>query len=715
MNKKWLATLAIAILPTVMVVPQSIASTPNCVGTNCEITFTHTGDYQLWTAPAGAADLRFEIYGAAGGRGGAGGKVTGTFTQIPASLYIFVGSAGSMGSGAVGGFNGGGSSGGNSATEGSGGGATDIRLDLDLAARIVVAGGGGGGGGEAGGNGAHGGMEIAAHGGSGQASGGGGGTQSQGGFAGVSNGGFQQATTGQFGTGGSGGFSTFAGGGGGGGGWYGGGGGGADDNTCCSDGGGGGGGSSYANLDYVSNVNHETGVSWGNGWLTLRYKLAPTISYFEIIQVNSERAVFSLEASQNVIGLDQQDFVLTGSGCELTEFNSSGTLASGAITGCQSGQISLTLNQQSFGSAELGPPSAVTATLLFDASGPEFSFVSESFVTSASEQVIDFEVSDNLQLDESVFTLDGCSAMEIIGSQAMLAGCSEGEVTLTLLADSLSDNWQNLGPSEPVLMTFVVDQTAPTASWSAIIVTGSGPFSYSASLWFSEPVSISNLVTAFAATTECQTDLEEFSQELRFSASCGHASLEWSAAGIAQDSAGNQLVMSALSVQLANPAPVVAAAPQPVPAPVVAEPAPPAPIVEQPAPIQEVDLVIEEPEVPAPDETVQPETKSDLVTVIWPPAEEAGTVADPASNQSNPVTTEAQSAPVSEQSVTESGAVEMDAEPTPQPRISEDEVPVQPVLGQELPLDQPGFPWWPVALLVGLGALGVGAWRLTGR
>ena len=126
-------------------------------------------------------------------------------------------------------------------------------------------------------------------------------------------------------------------------------------------------------------------------------------------------------------------------------------------------------------------------------------------------------------------------------------------------------------------------------------------------------------------------------------------------------------------------------------------------------------MVIEEPEVPAPDETVQPETKSDLVTVIWPPAEEAGTVADPESNQSNPVTTEAQSAPVSEQPVTESGAVEMDAEPTPQPRISEDEAPVQPVLGQELPLDQPGFPWWPVALLVGLGALGVGAWRLTGR
>jgi len=712
MNTKWLATLAIAILPTVMVVPQSVASTPNCVGSNCEITFTHTGNFQVWTPPAGITDLRFEIYGAAGGRGGAGGKVTGTFTQIPEALYIFIGGAGSIGSGVAGGFNGGGSSGGNSSTEGSGGGATDIRLDLEISSRIVVAGGAGGGGGEAGGSGGHGGLENAAHGGSGQASGGGGGSQTQGGFAGVSNGGFQQATAGQFGLGGAGGRSTFAGGGGGGGGWYGGGGGGADDNTCCSDGGGGGGGSSYANLEYVTNVNHNAGVSWGHGWLTLRYKLVPTISFFEIIQVNSERAVFSLEASQNVTGLDEDDFVLAGAGCELTEFNTSGTLASGAITGCQTGEISLMLKQQSFGSPELGPPSDVTAALVFDATGPEFSFVSESFVTSASEQVIDFQVSDNLQLDASVFSLEGCSDIEIVGNQVLLAGCLEGEATLTLIEYSLSDSWQNLGPSESVSLVFVVDQTAPTATWSAIAISGTGPFSYSASLWFSEPVSISNLAMAFAATEECVTDLEEFSQELRVSASCGHASLEWTAAGLAEDIAGNQLVMSALSVQVANPAPVIAAAPQPVPAPVRSAPVAPAPIVEEPALEPEPDPVSDAPESSTPSETVQAETKSDLVTVIWSPVAATPTPSSP----ENLSTVEVDSAPVvQEELVIEEGPVELVLETAPQPIFSEEPVIAQPVLGQELPLDQNGFPWWPVALLLGIGVLGVGAWRLTGR
>jgi hypothetical protein len=713
MNTKWLATLAIAILPTVMVVPQSVASTPNCVGSNCEITFTYTGEHQVWTPPPGTADLRFEIYGAVGGRGGAGGKVTGTFTQVPDSLFIFIGGAGAMGSGVAGGFNGGGFSGGNSGTEGSGGGATDIRLDLDLTSRIVVAGGGGGGGGEAGGNGGHGGLEIAAHGGSGQASGGGGGNQLEGGFRGVNNGGYQFATAGQFGLGGSGGFSTFAGGGGGGGGWYGGGGGGADDNTCCSDGGGGGGGSSYANTEYVTNVAHNAGVSWGHGWLTLRYKIVPTISYFEIIQVNSERAVFTLEATQNVVGLEQDDFVLTGAGCEITEFSTDGTLAFGAITGCESGEVSLTLNQQSFGQLEFGPPSPVTASLFFDGTGPEFAFTSTAFVSSASEQVIDFQVSDNLQLDPNFFTIEGCSDLAIEGSQALLAGCQEGVATLTLLENSLSDSWQNLSPTEPISLSFVIDQTAPTATWSAIAITGTGPFSYSAILMFSEPVSVSNLAIAFASTAGCESELEEFAQEVKVSASCGHGNLEWSAAGLARDAAGNQLEISALSVQVSNPAPVIPAAPQPVVVPVIPTP-PPAPVIVAPAPIEEENPVTSSPEA---DQSVQPETKSDLVTIIWPPAAASPSVPQASNVQSDSVVLESELAQEPEEELLlESDDSALVTEPVAQPSpIMEEQPLAQQVLGEELPLSEPAFPWWQVALLLGIAVLGIGAWRLSGR
>ena len=55
----------------------------------------------------------------------------------------------------------------------------------------------------------------------------------------------------------------------------------------------------------------------------------------------------------------------------------------------------------------------------------------------------------------------------------------------------------------------------------------------------------------------------------------------------------------------------------------------------------------------------------------------------------------------------------------PEPVVVEElieEAPLaQPVLGEAIPEEQPGFPWWPVALLVAIGALGVGAWRLSGR
>ena len=246
----------------------SLTATSNAVST----TFSFTGAQQTYTLPSGVSSLQFDLYGASGGRGGAGGRVTGTLSSISGGvLYIYVGGQGTEGATAPGGFNGGGATTGNRGNEGSGGGATDIRMSgTSLNNRVVVAGAGGGSGGYAGAPGGMGGGLIAEGGGSGQGGGGGGGTQTAGGSAGYSNGG-SPATSGSFGIGGTGGFSWNAGGGGGGGGWYGGGGGGPDDNSCCSDGGGGGGGSSYARSDITSNVVHTQGVRTGDGEAILSY------------------------------------------------------------------------------------------------------------------------------------------------------------------------------------------------------------------------------------------------------------------------------------------------------------------------------------------------------------------------------------------------------------------------------------------------------------
>lgn len=279
-------TLGLGLMVAQQVRATAAIAEPVCDANTCTQIFEFRPEPYVWVAPAGAVNLRFELYGAQGGQGartlglgGFGGKVAGEFIGVPEKLVVYVGGAGSRGSGVDGGFNGGGASGVGHGDEGSGGGATDLRSSDSLEGRLVVAGAGGGAGGfnwDEAGLGGSGGHRAASRGGAGQAGAGAGGNQESGGDAGRSNGG-SMGTPGEFGTGGKGGSSIFAGGGGGGGGYHGGGGGGADVDSNGKNGGGGGGGSSFANPDWTQNVNHELGVHAGPGRAILTYEL-PEVS-----------------------------------------------------------------------------------------------------------------------------------------------------------------------------------------------------------------------------------------------------------------------------------------------------------------------------------------------------------------------------------------------------------------------------------------------------
>lgn len=202
-----------------------------------------------WRVPKGVKRVRFEVFGATGGReaaaGGLGGEADATYSVTPGQAFqIVIGGAGTT-SGA-GGLNGGGNGG-----AGGGGGASDVRACAGAASelcslsdRFVVAGGGGGASGGVGG--AGGGLSGADGGGP---EGGQGGTQTAGGAScdGC-------AGAGGFGFGGTGESVVFDGGGGGGG-WYGGAGGGPN--------GGGGGGSGYIHPLALSS-SFATGV-WSAG------------------------------------------------------------------------------------------------------------------------------------------------------------------------------------------------------------------------------------------------------------------------------------------------------------------------------------------------------------------------------------------------------------------------------------------------------------------
>jgi prepilin-type N-terminal cleavage/methylation domain-containing protein len=250
------------------------APTQSCADGVCTLTFNLSGAPVVWTPPVSITNTSFDVAGAQGGKsGGPGGRVTGSFNQLPDAVYITVGGAGVSSDNSPGGFNGGGASGQGPDSQGSGGGASDIRSGPGLADRFVVAGGGGGRGAGLASGGGFGGGLVAIDGRTAQGGGGGGGSQVAGGLGGYQNGTGTPGADGSLGLGGVGGSSDLFAGGGGGGGYFGGGGGGSDTDVCCSDAGGGGGGSSYTDSSYVTSVVHTQGARAGNGQVIVWYSL----------------------------------------------------------------------------------------------------------------------------------------------------------------------------------------------------------------------------------------------------------------------------------------------------------------------------------------------------------------------------------------------------------------------------------------------------------
>ncbi|NOQ74673.1 MAG: T9SS type A sorting domain-containing protein [Crocinitomix sp.] len=250
-------------------------------------TFYYTGTAELFVVEACMGPITFEVIAGSGGdanavEGGNGGRVQGTMTfAADDELYINVGAEGisgsidsdgvSVGSGGVFSYT-------TCGEAGTGGGASDIRLNGELIEdRVVVAGGGGGAGGWdpepiLGGQG--GGLigGIGDNWPSWPDAGGKGGTQDVGGDPGLACCSCPTYTTGgSLGLGGDG-SGDCAGGGGGGGGYYGGGG------ACFS---GGGGGSSYTDPAAIDIV-HTQGYQNGGGMIVISYNIVAIEASFEL-------------------------------------------------------------------------------------------------------------------------------------------------------------------------------------------------------------------------------------------------------------------------------------------------------------------------------------------------------------------------------------------------------------------------------------------------
>jgi len=455
-------SLSLSMLLALAVSPAIAEECPDGI---CEVVFESTGNGVYFETPANAQNLTFVVSGAAGGRGGNGGQVTGSFLETPVGFWVYVGGEGLIGAEAAGGFNGGGRAGGTRGNEGSGGGASDIRTSNSVNDRIVVAGGGGGGGGYAGAAGGVGGNLVAAEGGSGQGTGGGGGGTNSGGYAGSSNGG-SAASSGSFAVGGTGGSSWNAGGGGGGGGWYGGGGGGADDDSCCSDAGGGGGGSSYAATNLVTDIVHEAGVQSGSGSVVIRYELVSEITSLVVAQPSSTH----LEVAVTVTGSfmpSVTDLMFADENCQAAEPVLVDAAYVFAVSSCQDEAFSMSLVNEAASLVQAGVSGE--ANLELDLTGPDAYLTMTA--PDADSYLIEITATEEFTgLEPSDFAVAGCELTELSGTKLTLGKCAEGQLTVTLLAGTIQDAMGNLGPETDFVLSFLRDTIPPAAIWGDPVV-----------------------------------------------------------------------------------------------------------------------------------------------------------------------------------------------------------------------------------------------------
>jgi hypothetical protein len=190
---------------------------------------------------------------------------------------------------------------------------------------------------------------------------------------------------------------------------------------------------------------------------------------------------------------------------------------------------------------------------------------------------------ENLEKDDFEATA-GCSIgyLEIQGATAQveLVDCPTGLVTLTLKSNSIG--LETLGPTRDLKFELEIDATEPTATFSEIQIEGSGPFTYTTLLRFSEEVEFDADKLRFSANASCNTSIVEISGGLRLRASCSYADLSWTLpARSLKDNAGHLGPSRDVRISVANPTPAPVAPPVSVP---VLPPAsipvlPPAPVL----------------------------------------------------------------------------------------------------------------------------------------
>tara|TARA_B110000259_G_C13907341_1_gene359409 strand:- start:181 stop:897 length:717 start_codon:yes stop_codon:yes gene_type:complete len=138
------------------------------------------------------------------------------------------------------------------------------------------------------------------------------------------------------------------------------------------------------------------------------------------------------------------------------------------ITGCVDSSFQAVLASEA--AALLVSEATATLEIQLDLDGPEFTFVRISSIDE--DYLIDFvgsEIHSGVSSGDILVT--GCASVVLVKERLSLNDCEEGDITVTLASNVVSDPMGNLGPSEPAVLELTRDTIAPTSQWLAPEIT----------------------------------------------------------------------------------------------------------------------------------------------------------------------------------------------------------------------------------------------------
>jgi hypothetical protein len=174
-------------------------------------------------------------------------------------------------------------------------------------------------------------------------------------------------------------------------------------------------------------------------------------------------------------------------------------------------------------------------TLELDLEPPALSWLVDSYLTDSPPTLVLEHSGAELLATESDFSVSGCEGLtiEYLPGQVLvtLANCAEGDVALTLAANSFADEHGNSAPAETMVAAFVLDLTDPAVSWQAGTVNlQDAGADVVVTAVFSEPVSYElESSVEISGDAECEWSTEASATALQFSfAGCSFGTLELS-------------------------------------------------------------------------------------------------------------------------------------------------------------------------------------------